>query len=157
MPVIAISQALLIVSCSIQLVYAVNIQDHVALSFSAVFLASIGTSNIPPGVNAWSLNNLAGPLKRSIGVAFMLTMCNIGGIVGSFIFIGSEAPGYPTGFGSCLAFSAAGLFATMTLFFSYRYTNAQKAKISEDEIRERYTAEELNRLGDRSPLFRYGL
>lgn len=92
-----------------------------------------------------------------MGIALILTVTNLGGIVGSFVFIGSESPKYPTGFGSSFAFSALGLCATMALFFSYRFMNRQKAKLTDDEIRERYTQEELDKLGDRSPLFGYAL
>lgn len=65
MPVIAASQAILVVSYSLQLAFAGSVGDNIAVSYFAVFLATIGIYPIPPGVSAWTLNNLAGPLKRS--------------------------------------------------------------------------------------------
>lgn len=79
------------------------------------------------------------------------------GITGSFIFIEKEAPKYPTGFGSSLAFAAAGIVACLLLEFLLWRSNKKNAELSEDEIRERYTDEELDRMGDKSPLFKYTL
>lgn len=157
MPVIAVSQACIVISNAIQLRYAGSIQSNIAISYFAVFLSTLGIYPIPPGVNAWTINNLAGPMKRTMGIAFMLTICNIGGIIGSFIFLEREAPNYPTGFGSSLAFASAGLASTMILFFSYRYLNTKKARFTEEEVRTTYTEEELEAMGDKSPLFKYSL
>ncbi|KAG5655279.1 hypothetical protein KAF25_010431 [Fusarium avenaceum] len=156
-PVIAIGQGLLIISYSIQIVYAGHIQDHIALCYFAVFLATAGIYPIAPGVNAWTVNNLAGQMRRAIGIAFMLTMCNLGGIVGSFMFIDSDKPKYPTGFGSSLAFSASGLLSTALLFVSYWYINRRRSRLSPVEVRGKFSEEDLGRLGDKSPLFRYHL
>lgn len=79
------------------------------------------------------------------------------GITGSFIFIEKEAPKYPTGFGSSLAFAAAGIVACLLLEFLLWRSNKKNAELSEDEVRERYTDEELDQMGDKSPLFKYTL
>ncbi|CAI6091672.1 unnamed protein product [Clonostachys chloroleuca] len=42
---------------------------------------------INPCGNAWNLNNLAGPAKRAMGIAFMLCIGHLGGIIGGFIFV----------------------------------------------------------------------
>lgn len=79
------------------------------------------------------------------------------GITGSFIFIDKEAPKYPTGFGSSLAFAAAGIVACLLLEFLLWRSNKQNAEFTEDEIRERFSDEELDKMGDTSPLFKYTL
>lgn len=112
---------------------------------------------IGPGVQAWNMNNLAGPSKRAMGIGFMTGVGNMGGITGSFIFIEKEAPKYPSGFGSSLAFAAAGIVACFTLEFLLWKINGRNAKLSEEEVRDRYSDEELDRMGDKSPLFRYTL
>jgi hypothetical protein len=45
----------------------------------------------------------------------------------------------------------------LTLEFTLWTLNKRKAKLSEDEVRERYSQVELNRMGEKSPLFRYTL
>lgn len=154
-PVIVISQAFLMISYVLQILFAGNVQDHVAVCYFAIFLATTGIYPVAPAVNAWTVNNLAGPMKRAVGIAFMLTMSNAGGIIGSYIFVDSEKPKYPTGFGSSLAFSTASLVSAILLSWVYRYKNKQKAKQSEAEIRDKFSEEELEKLGDKSPLFRY--
>jgi hypothetical protein len=86
-----------------------------------------------------------------------LTVFWCSGITGSFIFIEKEAPKYPTGFGSSLAFAAAGIVACLLLEFLLWRSNKKNAELSEDEVRERYTDEELDKMGDKSPLFKYTL
>jgi len=36
-------------------------------------------------------------------------------------------------------------------------SNKKNAELSEDEVREKYTDEELDQMGDKSPLFKYTL
>lgn len=90
-----------------------------------------------------------------MGIAFMISAGNCGGLVGSFIYLEREAPKYPTGFGSSFAFAAAGMVASLVLETRFWWVNKRNEKMSRDEIQERYTPEELQVMGDRSPLFKY--
>lgn len=81
----------------------------------------------------------------------------MGGITGSYIFIDSEAPTYPTGYGSSVAFAAAGVVAATALEALLWNENRKKAAITDAEIHENYTDEELYDMGDKSPLFKYTL
>ena len=87
----------------------------------------------------------------------MICMGNMGGIIGSFIYLDSESPKYPTGFGTSLSFAAAGIVAALTLEFLFWNINKKNAKKSEDEWKGIYTDEQLEKMGDRSPLFKYSL
>jgi hypothetical protein len=87
----------------------------------------------------------------------MIAVGNLGGIVGSFIYQEDEKPMYPTGFGTSLAFAAAGAVCALTLEFAYWTINNRNAKKSEDEWRTIYTEAQLEKMGDRSPLFKYHL
>jgi predicted MFS family arabinose efflux permease len=157
MPPILFFQGLVLVSMSVLFRYAPQIATQTALCYSMVVLACIGAYPIVPGCNAWTVNNLAGPEKRSMGVAFTITMTNIGGFIGSWIFLGYEAPEYPTGFGTCIAFAALGMCAATLVQFLYRRHNKKWEGVSREEIEARFTPAELEKLGDRSPLFKYGL
>jgi hypothetical protein len=48
-------------------------------------------------------NNLAPSWKRAVGMAFVNSGGNLGGLVGSNIFLDSEAPHYPVGYGICVS------------------------------------------------------
>ncbi|KAJ8112187.1 hypothetical protein OPT61_g5390 [Boeremia exigua] len=71
----------------------------------------------------------------------MICIGNLGGIVGSFIYQEKESPKYPTGFGTSLSFAAAGMSGEKT----------------EDEWRAIYSEAQLEKMGDRSRLFKYHL
>jgi MFS family permease len=173
MPFIASAQALLIIAYAILFAKAEAIKDNVALCYFAVHIACIGIYPILPGCNAWTINNLAGPEKRAVGyvshrpscsvsltnssIATMICIGNLGGIVGSFIYQEKESPKYPTGFGTSLSFAAAGMFCAFTLEFLFSRINKKNAEKTEDEWRAIYTEAQLEKMGDRSPLFKYNL
>ncbi|TDZ49762.1 putative transporter [Colletotrichum trifolii] len=93
----------------------------------------------------------------AIGVASNICVGNIGGIIGSYMYLDSEKPKYSTGFGLSLAFGGSGLIVALLLELSYQWGNAKREEISEAEVRAKYTEEELITMGDKSPLFRYTL
>ncbi|CAN9262229.1 unnamed protein product [Alternaria alternata] len=107
--------------------------------------------------DSWAANNLAPSSRRAIGVAFNICVGNIGGVIGSYMYLESEKPKYYTGFGLSLAFGATGFIVAFLLELSYKWGNTKKARLSEDEIRAKYSDQELLDMGDKSPLFRYTL
>jgi hypothetical protein len=146
---------LLIIAYSILFAKAVNIEENVALCYFCIFLACIGIYPILPGVNAWTINNLAGAEKRAMGIAFMIAVGNCGGLPGSFIYLDRESPKYPTGFGGSLSFAAAGLLVAFLLEFIYWSHNKRDAGVTEEEAIGMYGEGKLEKMGDKSPLFRY--
>ena len=134
---------------------APQIRDHIGVCYFAVILVCIGLYPIQPGGSAWISNNLAGPAKRAIGLAWAFALTNCGSVGGSYIYIASEAPSYPTGFGCSLGFAAAAMVAVVVLDFSYARINKMRDAMDVDQIREKYSDEDLAAMGDRSPLFRY--
>ena len=112
---------------------------------------------ILPGVNAWNVANTPDPSKRSVNIGLLVCFGNIGGLIGSYIYVDHEAPRYPTGYGTSLAFASAGAIAATVLEFLLKRDNSRKAQITEEEVRDRYSDEELERMGEKSPLFKYAL
>lgn len=157
MPFIVAAQLTVVVAFSILAPLAPKIRDNVGPCYFAICLSCLGLYPINPGGNAWTSNNLAGPAKRAMGMAFMISLGNCGGVVGSYIYQGSEAPSYPTGYGCSIGFALAGVVAALGLEFSLIRINKTRAKLSPEEIREKYTEQELLDMGDRSPLFKYTL
>lgn len=64
-----------------------------------------------------------------------------------------DSPRYVLGHSLELGFVAAGLIAVAVLRFSYQRINRLRAEKGTGG----YTAEEMSRMGDRSPAFRYAL
>lgn len=137
-----------------------------------VFLITGGLYPISPAVTAWISLNCAGTMKRAVGIAAMVSFSQLGGvgflnskhkipinhlqIVGSNIYISSQAPTYPVGFGISMGMLAVfGCIWPVIYYFILKRINAKRAAMDENEIRARYTEEELSEMGDMSPLFRY--
>ena len=81
----------------------------------------------------------------------------MGGIIASYIFIESEKPAYPTGFGVSMAAAVAGVAAVIFLDLHYNRINKKRDNMSMGEIAEKFSKEDLSKLGNRSPMFRYTL
>lgn len=84
-------------------------------------------------------------------------MGNVGGIMGSYMFYDSDAPAYNTGFGLSITFGITGLLAAVAAELSFKWANSKRDKLDEEEIRARYDNDELMRMGDNNPLYRYTL
>jgi MFS family permease len=153
--IIIIPPIFLIIAYSILTPLAPDIKSNIAPCFFAIILANIGCYPINPMSSSWLSNNTAGSAKRSLAIAYYVSLSNVGGIIASYIFIESEAPGYPTGFGLSLTFSALGIVAALGLYFTYGRINNKRDLITQEEIAGMYTDEKLAELGNRSPLFRY--
>lgn len=154
---LAAPQSLILIAYCVLIPFSRDIKNNIGACFFAVILANIGFYPITPGTSSWGSNNSAGAAKRSVGMAFILSLSSCGGIFASYIFIESEKPAYPTGFGVSMAAAVAGLCAVCFLDWRYGRINKQRDRMTMEEISEKYTEEELAKLGNRSPLFRYVL
>lgn len=154
---VAIPLLLIAIGYSIILGLKGDLQAHIGPGFFAIILTCIGIYPTHPATTSWTMNNLAPSNRRAIGSAFNICIGNIGGIIGSYMYIDREAPTYPTGFGLSLAFGGTALLAALVLEFSFLWDNKKRDTLDEVEIRERYSDEQLLELGDKSPLFKYTL
>ncbi|KAI0966574.1 retrograde regulation protein 2 [Xylaria arbuscula] len=121
------------------------------------FLFTVPAGVYPPlvGILAWVGNNLAPSWKRAVGMALLISLGNLGGAIGSNIFLEQEDPHYWLGYGFSLGIVVASVFCVVVLAYSWNRENARRDTISEDEIRARYSEQELLDMGDKSPLYRY--
>jgi MFS family permease len=156
-PFVAGPLVLLTVALAVLFGLATRVKQNVGPLYFAVVLAQIGTYPLLPCISAWTGNNLAPSWKRSIGLAWTLAAGNFGSLIGTNIFLDSEAPRYQTGYGVALGFICLGLLTSLGLEFTLKVKNKKKETVSEEEVRERYTDEQLDKLGDKSPLFKYML
>lgn len=88
-------------------------------------------------------------------MAMVISIGNLGGAVGTNIYLAREAPHYWTGFGVSLGVVVAATIAAWVMKVKLERINAERDAMTEEEIRAKYTEEELADLGDESPFFRY--
>lgn len=181
MPFIVVPQVAQVVAFAVLFTHAESIEENVAVCYFGVCLACFGCVfssfylsfflnlfvsvinqvdrmyPILPGVNAWNVSNTPDPTRRAISIGYLICMGNVGGLIGSFIYREDEAPRYVTGYGNSFAFASAGIVACFLLEFILFRVNRQREGMSEVDVRERYSDEELRAMGEKSPLFRYTL
>lgn len=156
MPFVVVPMAIVTVAYSIIISLNGELESKRAVAYFSVVLAVVGIYPIQAAAASWNANNIAPSSRRAIGIALMNCVGNVGGIIGSFMYLESEKPKYHTGFGLSLAFGGSGMIVALLLEWSYKHANARKARIA-DDARARYTEDELFDMGDRSPLFKHVL
>ena len=109
------------------------------------FLFGIPAGVYPPliGVLSWVGNNLAPSWKRAVGMAVLISIGNMGGAIGSNIFIEAQKPRYWLGYGMGMGLTFAAVVATLILRFAYGHTKKKRDRLSEEEIKSKYTEEEM--------------
>ncbi|OAP54466.1 hypothetical protein AYL99_11567 [Fonsecaea erecta] len=126
----------------------------VAVRYFALYLLESGIVVAQPGIVGWLSNNLGGHYKRGVGIAMQLAIGNIGGIVGSNIYLQSQAPTYPVGFGVGVGLLSGGALASCFLLWYLMRENRLRDKGARD-YRYNLPESELNNLGDDHPAFRF--
>jgi hypothetical protein len=96
---------------------------------------------------------MGGHYKRSMAAAIQIGIGNCGGIVASNVFIKTEEPRYPTGFGTAMALlGLCGVMATV-MFFGLKAENRKRDAGGRDYRYEE--RDELDNMGDDHPSFRF--
>ncbi|KAI7088253.1 MFS general substrate transporter [Hortaea werneckii] len=158
MPFILGPMTLVLIGFCILFPLAKDIRHQIPACYIGVMLICMGQYPTNPAGSAWISGNLAGDTKRAMGIALNICIGNSGGILGSYMFLDSEQEaGYPTGSGIGIGLSATVLISTLVLEWSYWSINKKRDAMTEDEIHAKYNEEQLNRMGDKSPLYRYKL
>ncbi|PSN75390.1 MFS general substrate transporter [Corynespora cassiicola Philippines] len=157
LPFVAIPMAFIAIGYAVVISFDGALADNIGPTFFAIILTCIGIYPIQPAGSSWAANNIAPSSRRAIGVAFNICVGNIGGVVGSYMYLESEKPKYYTGFGLSCAFGGSAFIVAFLLELSYKWGNKRKARMTEEEVREKWTDEQLLEMGDKSPLFRYTL
>ncbi|KGO40484.1 Major facilitator superfamily domain, general substrate transporter [Penicillium expansum] len=129
------------------------------VSYFAIFLAAAGYSAQAPIVGAWTASNITNPSKRAAAIGLLMLLGSVGGgSIGSNIYISSEAPTYPLGFGFSVGATVLGAMIPATIhWFLMRKENKRRGGLDVAEIERKYTTEELGEMGEDSPLFRFVL
>lgn len=109
------------------------------LTYAFLFCITSGLYPAVIGCISWIANNLAPTWKRAIGMALLMTVGNLGGAIGSNIFLARQAPHYWLGYGFSLGILLAGMLSTIALRLVYLAINKKRESVAEEEVRARYT------------------
>lgn len=156
-PFIVGPMSVLVTALAILFGFAPRVASNVPVMYFGVVLAQIGIYPLLPGISAWIGNNLAPSWKRSIGLAWLLAAGNVGSIIGTNIFLDREGPSYPTGYGVSLGIICLAIISAIILETFLWRSNKRNAQRSEMEIRQQYTQEQLDNMGEKSPIYQYTL
>lgn len=129
------------------------------VSYFAIFLAAAGYSAQAPIVGAWTSVNVPNPSKRAAAIGLLMLFGSVGGgSIGSNIYLASEAPTYPLGFGMSVGATVLGAMIPATIHWGLmRRENRRREAVVVEDVQARYTPQELGEMGENSPLFRYTL
>ncbi|KAB8069076.1 major facilitator superfamily domain-containing protein [Aspergillus leporis] len=121
--------------------------------YFGVFVVVIGIYPAFPGNVTWLSVNLAGDYKRAAGMAIQIGLGNLAGAMASNFYRGQDAPKYILGHALELGFCVVGMIAVVVLRFSYQRINRNRDQMD----LSKYDEAEMEKMGDRSPTFRYML
>jgi dipeptide/tripeptide permease len=129
-------------------------QKHlsVGVRYFALFLVTPGGYITQPIILAWVQNCMAGHYKRAVAAGMTVGFGNMGGIVASNIFITSEAPRYPAGYGTSLGLLWIAAAACTVMFFGVQAENRKRDRGERDH---RLNEADADNLGDDHPAFRF--
>ncbi|KAG2181945.1 hypothetical protein INT43_006870 [Umbelopsis isabellina] len=143
------------VVCLVGYILLVSITGNSA-RYGAVCLSVAGVFVINPIVNAWLTGNIAPGMKKSVATAMAVSANNAAGLVGSNIYLKSDAPNYIRGHTVNLGFTALFIVLVLLLrFLLWRENNSRQKQLS--DLEDRKVVEDDTRFGDRRLEFRYAL
>jgi MFS family permease len=125
--------------------------------FAAVFLVFGGAYMITPMCLAWLQNNVSGHWKRSFAASAQVMIGNIAGIIGAFIFIKTESPTYPTGYGVALGMMWFGALCAAVMAVLMWRENRKRDRGERDGRLASLKEEDRVNMGDWHPSFRFTL
>lgn len=153
-PFILLNMVFLLVGYSLAI--STNPAEKPGVIYAGVYIAAIGLYPAFPGAIAWLSNNVSGSYKRAIGMAVHIGLGNFGGAFASNIYRAKDKPRFRLGHAIELGFISMGIIVISTLCVSYYFINKKR----DEEVREgkyaHLTIDELSKLGDKNPYFRYG-
>lgn len=104
-------------------------------SYAGTFLAAAGIYPATALVLAWPAGNVSGQTKRAVSNALQISIGNLGAVLGTQLYRPATAPRYVLGHSFALAYMAANVLVTGTLWFVLSRENRRRDAIV--ELRER--------------------
>ncbi|KAK5172366.1 uncharacterized protein LTR77_004005 [Saxophila tyrrhenica] len=101
--------------------------------YTGIFFLTMGVHSTVPALLAFNQSNTLGAANRAISSGMLIACGAIGGIIGSLIFRGQDAPGYAPGIYTTIGFCVYNIFALLVCIFAYRKRNQ---RIAQGEVLE---------------------
>ncbi|KAE8365302.1 major facilitator superfamily domain-containing protein [Aspergillus caelatus] len=140
---------LIIIGWSVQLAHYLP----AAVRYMGMFFVASGAFIMMSITVVWLCINLGKGVKRSVGMGLLPAFGNCGAFVSGNVFITSQSPKYPVGFGVGLGFAVMAGVASTVYYFGLRAENRRRDSHPEQE----WTPESTQDLGDAHPDFRFQL
>lgn len=105
-----------------------------------------------PAMLSWFTNNIGGHTKRGAAVAFIISIGNIGGIIGGQMYRAEDAPKYAIGNSAALGLMCGVVVVSLGLKYTLDKENARRDNLTEEEFNQEADGEDLC---DKHPAFRY--
>lgn len=126
--------------------------------YAALILLITGIYSTSPSLISWVPNNSAGHVRRATAIAFAVMLCNVGGIVSTWIYPGSSAPYYL--FGAKFNLSLIAITITGCGFQVFWLSRLNRLKIERAseilrDVADLSFEEQFAKLGDHHPDFKY--
>lgn len=102
-----------------------GLTSNVGVRYFGVFLATTAANANVPTVLTWQANNIRGQWKRALCSATLVGAGGIGGIVGSTVFRGVDAPTYHPGIYACMLANALIIIITALMVWKFKRANAR--------------------------------
>ncbi|KAK2464919.1 hypothetical protein APHAL10511_002995 [Amanita phalloides] len=137
---------------------AINISNVAnGIKYFGTFWIVVGAYAVFPGIVAWPSNNLSGQYKRGIGSAIQIGIGNFSGAFAANVYRTKDEPRYILGHGIMMMFAGIGVICVPIAVISYTRINHKRDKLLRElsERGDKISAEEIKKLGDRAPTFRY--
>ncbi|KAI0356828.1 MFS general substrate transporter [Trametes cingulata] len=145
--------------------FAINVSDvSIGAKYFGTYLVVTGSYAGFPGNVSWMGNNTVGHYRRAVAIGMQVMFANAGGAIACLVYRGEDAPRYVLGRcpildGVELGFVTMGLTLLPIMVTTYLRANirrdATQRDMDERGVKVEYTPEELRKMSDKAPDFRY--
>ncbi|KAI0672084.1 MFS general substrate transporter [Trametes maxima] len=142
--------------------FAINAANvSIGVRYFGTFLIVTGGYAGFPGNVSWMGNNIVGHYRRAIAIGTQVMFANAGGAIACNIYRVEDAPRYLLGHAVEMGFVCMGLTLLPIVVVTFIRINAkrdaQQRDMEERGVKVTYTEEELRRMGNQAPGFRYAI
>ena len=123
--------------------------------YAATFLLASSCTAVGPLANAQVAVQVVSDTSRAVSLAVNMMFGNTGGLISTWSYISSDAPGYPIGHGLNLAAASSILICSTLALLWMKYDNKQRDKKDVDQELEGMTPEEIENLEWKHPGWRW--
>lgn len=87
--------------------------------YAGIFLATMGVHSNTPALLAFNQSNIIGSAARAVSAGILIACGAVGGIIGSLIFRGQDAPSYGPGIYTTIGLTTYMVFALSFMVWIY--------------------------------------